>query len=115
VEIKHKIFSCTNKDELAHLRSNGGYSPNELSWVWENFLDQKERQHINLIAQTSQASLFDGANTDDGDRLPKVGDTIFARSLGREILVMEIHHDHLVYCSPTGWGEVGELALSDLY
>ena len=55
---QQKMLSCTNSEQLAAFRSEGGFSSNEIDWVYRHLLNDAEKDKVHEAAHSVQLDLF---------------------------------------------------------
>ncbi len=55
---KSAMLSCTNQAELAAWREEGGFSSNEIDWVYRNLLNDAQKDKVCEAASSEQLDLF---------------------------------------------------------
>ncbi len=65
---KQQMLSCTNSEQLAAFRSEGGFSSNEIDWVYRNLLSRAQKDKVREAAHSVQLDLFESLadNSSDG-------------------------------------------------
>jgi putative DNA primase/helicase len=61
---KEKMLSCTTSEQLAQFKSEGGFSENEIKWVYHRLLTPSEREKIKEAASLNQLNLLEQVNYD---------------------------------------------------
>ncbi len=65
---QQKMLCCTNSEQLAAFRSEGGFSSNEIDWVYRHLLNDAEKDKVHEAAHSVQLDLFEtlADNSSDG-------------------------------------------------
>lgn len=56
-KIKNDILACTNNEELQLVKTDFGYLPKEIKWVWTHLLSKQEQAQIEELTKREQQSL----------------------------------------------------------
>ena len=61
------MLSCTNSEQLAAFRSGGGFSSNEIDWVYRNLLSPAQKDKVREAAHSVQLDLFESQADNSSD------------------------------------------------
>jgi predicted P-loop ATPase len=87
---KEGMLACTNKEELARFKSEGGFSEAEIKWVYRHALTPAQREKVKGAADCNQLNLLEQPAI-EWDELMAAIDAELARSGW----TVEVARDHL--------------------